>query len=60
METVMPGGDTFPDPDLPEETPPRDPETEGLPDAEKDDDVVDRAKEELAGKLGAIGSGRSG
>ena len=60
METVMPDGDTLPDPDLPEESPPRDPETEELPDEERDGDAVDRAKEELAGKLGAIGSGRSG
>ncbi len=43
METVMPEGDEFPAPDLPDEVPPRDPETEDLPD-EKDDDVVDRAE----------------
>jgi hypothetical protein len=44
METEMPQGDELPDPDLPEETPPRDPQSEGLPnDDEEDSDVVDRA-----------------
>jgi hypothetical protein len=59
METIMPEGDQLPDPDLPEDVPPRDPQTEELPD-EDGGDVVDRAEEHLAGKLDAIGSGRSG
>jgi hypothetical protein len=37
METEMPQGDEFPDPNLPEETPPRDPESEGLPDDDEQD-----------------------
>jgi hypothetical protein len=61
METVMPESDKLPDPDLPQETPARDPESEGLPDEDDEEgDVVDRAKEDLAGKLGRIGSGASG
>jgi hypothetical protein len=60
METVMPEGDKLPDPDLPADVPPRDPKTEELPDENDDGGVVDRAQEDLAGKLGAIGSGRSG
>jgi hypothetical protein len=61
METIMPEGDQLPDPDRPEDVPPRDPETEELPDEDGEGgDVVDRAQEDLAGKLGAIGSGPSG
>ena len=59
MKTVDPEGVQTPDPEQPEELPPTtDPEALEPPE-EKDADVVGDA-ENLAGKLGVIGPGRSG
>jgi hypothetical protein len=60
MKTVDPEGVQTPDPEQQEELPPTtDPEALEPPE-EKDADVVGDAEKDLAGRLGAIGPGRSG